>query len=54
MQPKPCRTFGSSDQKGGDMIKARIFHLAVVACLVAFVVLAAAAALPTGMADGAD
>jgi len=33
---------------------ARLFHLAVVACLIAFVVIAAMAVVPHGMYDGAD
>jgi hypothetical protein len=36
------------------VIKARLFHLAVVCCLVAFVLVAALQMLPDGMYDGAD
>jgi len=34
--------------------KARLFHLAVVGCLIAFVLISALAMLPDGMYDGAD
>jgi hypothetical protein len=34
--------------------KARLYHLAVVACLVAFALIAAASVLPFGPFDGAD
>jgi len=34
--------------------KARLYHLAVVACLIAFALISAAALLPDGMFDGND
>jgi hypothetical protein len=36
------------------MTKARLYHLAVVACLIGFAVIAALQLIPFGMADGAD
>jgi hypothetical protein len=36
------------------VIKARLFHLSVVACLVLFVLVSAAQLLPDSMFDGAD
>jgi hypothetical protein len=34
--------------------KARLFHLAVVGCLIAFALITALQMLPDGMYDGAD
>jgi hypothetical protein len=34
--------------------KARLYHLAVVACLIVFVIIAAAEVVPFGAFDGAD
>jgi hypothetical protein len=36
------------------MIKARLFHLVVVCCFVAFALTSLLAFLPDGMYDGAD
>jgi hypothetical protein len=36
------------------LTKARLYHLAVVACLIAFALVAAFQLLPCGMYDGAD
>ena len=36
------------------MTKARLFHLSVVACLIAFALVSAISCLPDAMFDGAD
>jgi hypothetical protein len=36
------------------MSKARLYHLAVVVCLILFALLAACSALPCGLWDGND
>lgn len=36
------------------MIKARLFHLSVVACLVVFALVSALSYMPDSMFDGAD
>jgi hypothetical protein len=36
------------------MTKARLFHLAVVGCLIVFALVAAFSLLPDGMYDGPD
>ena len=52
---KHCRTSASNAPKGGEPVsKARLYHLAVVASLVIFALLAARQMMPFGPYDGAD
>jgi hypothetical protein len=45
----------SSRPKGGvQVMKARLFHLSVVACLIVFALSSALSYLPDSMFDGAD
>lgn len=45
----------SSATKGGaHVMKARLFHLSVVACLIVFALTSAMSFLPDSMFDGAD
>ena len=55
MLRKRCRTFGSKTRKEVTIVsKARLYHLAVVACLIAFALYAAASMFPLGPFDGND
>ena len=53
--PRRSKTSASSARKEVFyVIKARLFHLSVVACLVLFVLVSAAQLMPDSMFDGAD